>query len=52
MKRKQAVYPKKEFTVMIVKRIQNFGNRAEKIQETLNKDLEDLKSKQTMITTQ
>ena len=49
MKRKQAVYPKKEFTVMIVKRIQNFGNRAEKIQETLNKDLEDLKSKQTMM---
>ena len=27
--------------------IQNLGNRMEKIQETLNKDLEELKSKQT-----
>ena len=29
--------------------IQNLGNRMEKIQETFNKDLEELKSKQTMI---
>ena len=34
---------------MIEKMIQNLGNRMEKIQETLNKDLEELKSKQTMI---
>ena len=34
---------------MIVKMIQNLGNRMEKIQETFNKDLEELKSKQTMI---
>ena len=34
---------------MIVKRIQNLGNRMEKIQETFNKDLEELKSKQTMM---
>ena len=29
--------------------IQNLGNRIEKIQETFNKDLEELKNKQTMI---
>ena len=40
--------PEKEFRVMIVKMTQNFGNRMEKIQETFNKDLEELKSKQTM----
>ena len=37
----------KEFRVMIVKMIQNLGNRMEKIQETFNKDLEETKSKQT-----
>ena len=41
--------PEKEFTVMIVKMIQNVGNRMEKIQETFNKDLEELKNKQTMM---
>ena len=34
---------------MIVKMIQNLGNRMEEIQETFNKDLEELKSKQTMM---
>ena len=34
---------------MIVKMSQNLGNRMEKIQETFNKDLEELKSKQTMM---
>ena len=34
---------------MIVKMIQNLRNRMEKIQETYNKDLEELKSKQTMM---
>ena len=38
--------PEKEFWVMIVKIIQNLGNRMEKIQETFHKDLEELKSKQ------
>ena len=38
--------PEKEFRVMIVKRIQNLGNKMEKIQEMFNKDLEELKSKQ------
>ena len=34
---------------MIVKMIQNLGNRREKIQETFNKDLVELKSKQTVM---
>ena len=34
---------------MIVKIFQNIGNRMEKIQETFNKDLEELKNKQTMM---
>ena len=41
--------PEIEFRVMIVKMIQNLGNRMEKIQETFNKDLEELKSKQTIM---
>ena len=41
--------PEKEFRIMIVKMIQNLGNRIEKIQETFNKDLEELKSKQTIM---
>ena len=39
----------KEFRVFIVKMIQNLGNRMEKIQETFNMDLEELKSKQTVM---
>ena len=34
---------------MIVKMMQNLGNRMEKIQVMFNKDLEKLKSKQTMM---
>ena len=41
--------PEKEFRVMILKMIQNLRNRIEKIQEMFNKDLEELKSKQTMM---
>ena len=33
----------------MVKMIQNLRNRMEKIQETFNKDQEELKSKQTMM---
>ena len=40
--------PEKEFRVMIVKMIQNLGNRMEKMQETFNRDLEKLNSKRTM----
>ena len=41
--------PEKEFRVTIVKMIQNLGNKMEKIQETFNRDPEELKSKQTMM---
>ena len=41
--------PEKEFRIMIVKMIQNLANRMEKIQETFNKDLEELKRKQTVM---
>ena len=41
--------PEKEFRVMIVKMIENLGNRMKKIPEMFNKDLEELKSKQTMM---
>ena len=41
--------PENEFRVIIVKMIQNLGNTMEKIQETFDKDLEELKSKQTMM---
>ena len=33
---------------MVVKKIQNLGNRMENIQKMFNKDQEELKSKQTM----
>ena len=38
--------PEKEFRIMIVKMIQNLGKRIDKMQETFNKDLEELKTKQ------
>ena len=41
--------PEKEFRVMIVKMIPNLGNRMKKIQETFNKDLEELMTKKTMM---
>ena len=41
--------PEKEFTIIIVKMIQILGNTMEKIQETFNKDLEELNNKQTMM---
>ena len=48
---KQSNFTPKEFRVMIVKMIQNLGNRMEaqieKIQERFDKDLEELKNKQT-----
>ena len=37
----------KEFRIMIIKMIQNFSNRKEKRQESINKDLEELKNKNT-----
>ena len=41
--------PEKEFRVMVVKMIQNLGNKKGKKQETFKKDLEELKTKQTMM---
>ena len=41
--------PEKEFRIMIVKMIQSLGNKMEKIQETFNKELHKLNSKQTMM---
>ena len=38
--------PEKKFRVMTIKMIQNLGYTIEKIQETFNKDLEELKNKQ------
>ena len=37
--------PEKEFTIMIVKMIKNLENKMEKLQESIKKDLEDLKNK-------
>ena len=39
--------PEKEFRIMIVKIIRNLENRMEKKQESINKDLEELKNKHT-----
>ena len=47
MKRKQANNLKKEFRIMIVKMIKNLENKMEKMQESINKDLEELKTKHT-----
>ena len=37
--------PEKEFTIIIVKMINNLKNKMEKMQESVNKDLEELKNK-------
>ena len=39
--------PEKEFRIMIVKMIKNLENRMEKMQESINKDLGELKNKHT-----
>ena len=39
--------PEKELRIMIVKMIKNLENKMEKIQESINKDLEKLKKKHT-----
>ena len=48
--------PEKEFGVMIVRMIQDLGNRMEaqieKIQEIINKDLKEIKNKQSMMNNQ
>ena len=42
--------PEKEFRVMIVKMIKNHENKVEKMQESVSKDLEELKNKHTQTT--
>ena len=39
--------PEKEFRIMIVKMTKNLENKMGKMQESINKDLEELKSKHT-----
>ena len=39
--------PEKEFSIMMVKMIKNLENKMKKMQESINKDLEELKNKQT-----
>ena len=39
--------PEKEFRIMIVKMTRNPENKMERMQESINKDLEDLKNKHT-----
>ena len=39
--------PEKEFRIMIVKMTKNLENKMEKMQESFNKDLEELKNKHT-----
>ena len=39
--------PEKEFRIMIVKMIKNLENKMEKMQESFNKNLEELKNKHT-----
>ena len=44
--------PEKEFRTMIAKMIKNLENKMEKMQESINKDLEELKNKHTETTIQ
>ena len=37
--------PKKEFRIMIARMIKNLENKMEKMQESINRDLEELKNK-------
>ena len=39
--------PEKEFRIMIVKMIKNLENKMEKMQDSVNRDLEELKNKPT-----
>ena len=42
--------PEKELRIMIVKMIKNLENKMEKMQESINKDLEELKNKHSETT--
>ena len=42
--------PEKEFRIMIVNMIKNLENKIEKMQESINKDLEELRNKHRQTT--
>ena len=42
--------PEKEFRIMIVKMIKNLEKKMEKMKESINKDLEEIKNKHTETT--
>ena len=42
--------PEKQFRIMVVKMIKNLDNKMEKMQESINKDLEELKDKHRQTT--
>ena len=42
--------PEKEFRMMVVKMIKNLENKMEKKQDSINRDLEELKNKQRQTT--
>ena len=42
--------PEKEFRIMIIKMIKTFENKMEKMKESINKDLEEVKNKHTETT--
>jgi len=44
--------PEKEFRKMIIKMIKNLENKMEEMQESVNKDIEELKNKHTETNTQ
>ena len=44
--------PEKEFRIMIIKMVKTLENKMEKMKESINKDLEELKNKHTGTTTQ
>ena len=44
--------PEKEFRIMIAKMIKNLENKLEKMQESVNKNLKELKNKHTETKTQ
>ena len=39
--------PEKEFRIMIIKMIKNLANKMEKMQESINENIEELKNKHT-----
>ena len=43
----QIQLPEKEFRIMVIKIIKTLENKVEKMQESFNKDLEELKNKHT-----